>query len=206
MALGSSKPVCYYTFENNANDTSNAGNGMNGTLVAPGTFSTTEKIRGSYSYLGTRTGGSSTIHSCGTAADITFIHSGVFTISWWTTRSVGGTTGYVMGTNAASGGTEWFAGYVGTTIRFKRYSGSPSDQNNNSNATVASTNTDWHHVVITCDASTMQFYVDGSLDKSITSGGWPGAGTPSNPLMLGSVPYSTYPPTLNSFVYRGYLD
>jgi len=63
MALGSSKPVCYYQFENNANDTSNAGNGMNGTLQAPGTFSTAEKIRGSYSYLGTRTGGASSIHS-----------------------------------------------------------------------------------------------------------------------------------------------
>ena len=83
MALGTAKPVCYYQFENNANDTSGAGNGMNGTAATGASFSTAAKLRGSYSFLNSDTGGTGCIHSCGAVGDMAFFWTGGWTLSFW---------------------------------------------------------------------------------------------------------------------------
>jgi len=205
MALGTSKPVCYYQFENNANDTSGAGNGMNGTLVG-GSYETAEKVRGSRSYKGDRDAlPVDCIHSCGDTSDISFINSGTFTISYWTKLQYANSTDYVMGTEVGSGSKDFLIGWVGKKIRFKRYGHTPGDVDYYSGVTTAGNDTSaFHHVVITCDASDIKFYVDGSLESSVTAGGW-GAGTMGCALMLGASPQTTCtnPYSVN---YRGYLD
>jgi len=205
MALGSSKPVCYYQFENNANDTSNAGNGMNGTLVG-GSYETAEKVRGSYSYQGDRDAlPVDCIHSCGDYDDISFINSGVFTISYWTKLQYADSSDYVMGTDVGSGAKDFLIGWVAKKIRFKRYGHSPSDVDYYSGVTAAGNDTSaFHHVVITCDASNISFYVDGALESSVASTGW-AAGTMGCTLMLGAGPNTT---CSNPWAYnfRGYLD
>jgi hypothetical protein len=205
MALGTSKPVCYYQFENNAYDDSNAGNTMDGTLVG-GSYSTAAKVRGTYSYLGNRAAlPTDCIHSCGSDADISFINTGVFTISYWTRLSNANSTDYVMGTEVGSGAKDFLIGWVGKKIRFKRYGHTPADVDYYSGVTAAGNDTSaFHHIAITCDASNISFYVDGALESSAASTGW-GAGTMGCALMLGAAPQTTCtnPYSVN---YRGYLD
>ena len=205
MALGTAKPVCYYQFENNANDTSNAGNGMNGTLVG-GSYETAAKVRGSYSYQGDRDAiPTDCIHSCGDTADISFINTGVFTISYWTKLQYANSSDYVMGTNVGGGTRNILIGWVGKKIRFKRYGHTPSDVDYYSGVTTAGNDTSaFHHVAITCDASDIKFYVDGALESTVTAGGW-SAGTMGCALMLGSGPQTTCTNPWGTN-YRGYLD
>ena len=206
MALGTSKPVCYYQFENNANDTSNAGNGMNGTMVG-GSYETAEKVRGSYSYKGDRDAlPVDCIHSCGDYDDISFINSGVFTISYWTKLQYANSSDYVMGTDVGGGAKNILIGWVSKKIRFKRY-GHPSDADVDwySDVTTAGNDTTaFHHIVITCDGSNMKFYVDGALDSTRATAAW-SAGTMGCTLMLGGGPNTTCS-TPWSYNYRGYLD
>ncbi len=92
---------------------------MDGTLGSPGTFSTVEKIRGSYSYKGSASK-NSRIYNCGSAADIGFMMTGIWTISWWT-KLISTSNQWIMGTNAASGGKDWDIEYSASRIRMKIY-------------------------------------------------------------------------------------
>ena len=209
MPAGNAKPICYYTFENNANDTSGAGNGMDGTLTSPGTFSTVEKKRGSYSFLGTRTGGTSCIHSCGNTDDIGFVLNGVFTFAWWgkLTTPGPGEYDYVLGTNVSSGNYAFAIGYYATKIRFLRYQTAATGGDKYSAVDFpACLDTDWHHVVVTCDGVNMQLYADASQHGSdIAFSGWMGSTQSSCAFMIGGLPSSgcTSPHSSN---FRGYLD
>ena len=190
MALGSSKPVCYYQFENNANDTSNAGNSMNGTIVTGGSFSTAAKVRGSYSFLNSDTGGTGCIHSCGSTSDVSFLMTGVFTLSWWTKRSATGATEYVLGTNTSSPSYAIAVKYAGTQLGLLRYAtGGAWTYSDTSYPGFA--DTDWHHLVITCDGSggNINFYADGSKHGATkTAPSFPGSTANTCAMMLGSIP------------------
>jgi len=206
MALGTSKPVCYYQFENNANDDSNAGNTMDGTLVAGGSFSTAEKVRGSYSFLNSDSGGTGCIHSCGDVADMAFFFTGVWTISLWVKRADTALQ-YLLGTQTGSTPfSAWgFAlmianGHMGIL----RYSGGWTYSS--TGFTETGDTSAWHHLVVTCDGTNLIFYGDGSKHGDTkTLGSWPGATAPNYKLMLGSMPQAgdSSPFTSN---YLGYMD
>ena len=210
MALGSSKPVCYYQFENNAYDDSLAGNMMDGTVATGASFSTLQKVRGTYSFLNTDSGGTGCIHSCGTTADMAFFWTGVWTLSFWIYRS-DTTTQYALGNQTSSGygkygfavqiqndqlGILMYPGGGGTWV----YSDAGfSGQTGDTSA--------WHHLVITSDGTTIRFYGDGAEhgtgDTSYTT--WPGSTSMKYKLMLGSIAYGSdsNPWTAN---YLGYMD
>jgi hypothetical protein len=210
MALGTSKPVCYYQFENNANDDSNAGNTMDGTLVAGGSFSTAEKVRGSYSFLNSDSGGTGCIHSCGAVGDMAFFWTGVWTISFWVKRSDTATQ-YALGTQTSSGvGKYGFALKItNSQLGFLIYPGTSGTWVYSDTGFGGETGdtSAWHHLVVTSDATTIRFYGDGSEhgsgNTSYTT--WPGATDMQFKLMLGSMPYSsnTGPWGAN---YLGYMD
>jgi hypothetical protein len=163
MALGTSTPVCYYEFENNTDDTSNAGNSMDGTAATGASFATAEKVRGTYSFLNSDTGGTGCIHSCGTVANMGFFWTGVWTLSFWIKRSDTAVQ-YIMGTLTSSGSGKYgfalkisndqlgilmYPGGSGTWVYSTTgFSGETGDTSA------------WHHLVITSDASTIRFYGD----------------------------------------------
>jgi|TARA_R110000824_G_scaffold271234_3_gene459761 hypothetical protein len=210
MALGTSKPVCYYQFENNAYDDSNAGNTMDGTLATGGSYSTVEKVRGSYSFLNSDTGGVGCIHSCGTVADMGFFWTGVWTLSFWINRN---TTllEYAMG-NQVSGGSGKYGFAVKLTsdaLSILMYPGGDGSWVNSASGFGGETGDtgNWHHLVITSDASTIKFYGDGAFhsDGQESYSTWPGATDMTYKLMLGSIAYGSdsNPWTGN---YLGYMD
>ena len=207
MALGSSKPVCYYQFENNANDTSNAGNTMNGTAATGASFSTAAKLRGSYSFLNSDTGGTGCIHSCGTVANMGFFWTGVWTISFWINRN-DTLLEYAMGTQTSSGSGKYgFAlkltnGYTSILM----YPGGTGTWVDSGSGMVTNTTGAWHHLVITSDATTIRFYEDGGEHSSATNySTWPGATDMTYKLMLGSIPYGSDSNPWSGN-YLGYMD
>jgi len=170
MAAGSSKPVLYYTFENgtgtSVTDRSAAGNNFNGAFCGTPTWDSTNKMRGSYS-LSVDSSNTEAIGPIGTVADFKYFHeTGIFTVAGW--FKAGNTTArlIICGTTPSAATNGFFMAFHGNSSnRLSVYYPKPGNYYYSDNDAI--TDTDWHHIVITSDATNIYFYVDGSLHSSI---------------------------------------